>query len=74
MDPDEARAALTAAARERDAAQTSLANAREHLYGVIRATVGALTQAEVARLTGYDRERIRQLTPRPSRHDADSGP
>jgi hypothetical protein len=69
MTPDEARNALTAAVRERDAAKASWDSTREHLYDVVRDAVGALTQAEVARLTGYNRERIRQLTPRPPRSD-----
>lgn len=70
MTPEEARAALTAAVREREAAKASWDSSREHLYDVIRQAVGPLTQAEVVRLTGYNRERIRQLTPRPARPDA----
>jgi hypothetical protein len=72
MTPEEARAALTAAVRKRDAAKARWDTSRERLHDVIRQAIGPLTQSEIARLTGYNRERIRQLTPRPAKPGTDS--
>lgn len=74
VNADEAREALAAAVHERDAAKASWDMAREHLYDVIRAAVGPLTQAEVCRITGYTRERVRLVTPRPPRPNPDPRP
>lgn len=72
MTPEEARTALAVAVRKRDTAKARWDASREHLHDVIRQAVGPLTQSEVVRLTGYNRERIRQLTPRPTKPGADS--
>lgn len=58
---EEARKALAAAVRERDAAKASWDASREHLYRVVREASAVLRQVEIVKITGYTRERIRQI-------------
>jgi hypothetical protein len=69
VDDEEARAALAAAVRERDAAKASWDASRAHLYRVIRDAAPVLRQADIVRVTGYHRERIRQIVGQQSRSD-----
>jgi hypothetical protein len=67
---EEAREALGAAVRERDAAKASWDSSREHLYEVIRDAAKVLRQVDIVRTTGYTRERIRQIAGDQSRSEA----
>lgn len=58
---EEAREALAAAVRDRDAAKASWDASLDRLHDVIREATKVLRQVDIVRATGYTRERIRQI-------------
>ena len=59
---DEVRERLAAATRARQDAEAQVEHARADLYDAIADALAAgIRQSEIVRITGYTRERIRQI-------------
>lgn len=61
MTPEQARDAIAASVAERDATHSAWDAALDRLHQRIQDVTGTLTPAELVELTGYSRERLRQI-------------